>query len=127
MLLACQPRLTRLIVAIRIDTWRYEFACRRILAHVTHELDKLLGGGTAIVPAQALNGLGDVGKTQVALEYAHRFKTNYDLIWWIPAESADISLTLATKVVASGRRIPRNAPPRPCLRHLLLRKCRQTP
>jgi Mrp family chromosome partitioning ATPase/tetratricopeptide (TPR) repeat protein len=31
----------------------------------------------------ALQGLGGVGKTQVALEYVNRFKTDYDLVFWI--------------------------------------------
>ena len=58
--------------------------------------DKLAGGGMAVVLAQALYGLGGVGKTQVALEYAHRFKADYDLIWWIPSERAnEITLALA--------------------------------
>ena len=51
--------------------------------------DKLAGGGRAVVVAQALYGLGGVGKTQLALEYAHRFMADYDLIWWVPSERAE--------------------------------------
>ncbi|HUN30877.1 MAG TPA: FxSxx-COOH system tetratricopeptide repeat protein [Trebonia sp.] len=57
--------------------------------------DKLSGSGAVIV-AQALYGLGGVGKTQLALEYAHRFMADYDLVWWVPSERAEeISQSLA--------------------------------
>src|SRR5580658_5530475 len=45
---------------------------------------RLQTGRAAVV--QALYGMGGVGKTQLAAEYAHRFASSYDLTWWIDAE-----------------------------------------
>ena len=33
-----------------------------------------------------VSGIGGVGKTQIAVEYAHRFANTYDLVWWIDAD-----------------------------------------
>ncbi|MFF1722634.1 FxSxx-COOH system tetratricopeptide repeat protein [Streptomyces sviceus] len=38
---------------------------------------------------RVLWGIKGAGKRQVALEYAHRLASQYDLVWWIPAGSDD--------------------------------------
>lgn len=69
--------------------------------------EQLVGGPTAVLPTpQTLYGLGGVGKTQVALEYAHRFMSHYDLVWWIDAEQAEsVVLSLAELADRLGLRV----------------------
>jgi hypothetical protein len=50
--------------------------------------ERLLAGDKAVV--QAFQGLGGVGKTQLAIEYAHRFAGAYDLAWWVDSEQGGL-------------------------------------
>src|SRR2546421_8297234 len=44
----------------------------------------------ALTQAQAISGLGGIGKTQVAVEYAYRYRDHYQAIFWINATSRDV-------------------------------------
>jgi tetratricopeptide (TPR) repeat protein len=58
----------------------------------------------AVLP-HTLHGLGGVGKSQLAIEYARRFQAEYELIWWIPADD-DISIRRSFVSLARRLNLP---------------------
>lgn len=75
-------------------------------ADLLQELDRrLVRGATAAVLPEALHGMGGVGKSQLAIEYAYRNKAKYDVIWWIPAER---SVKIVNSLVELGDRLDLN-------------------
>ncbi|HVB22938.1 MAG TPA: tetratricopeptide repeat protein [Ktedonobacteraceae bacterium] len=43
----------------------------------------------ALTQAQAINGLGGIGKTQIAVEYAYTYRDDYHFVFWINAASLE--------------------------------------
>ena len=60
------------------------------------------GEQVALIQAQAISGLGGIGKTQLALAYAYRYRESYHDILWALAESRE---TLVTSYVTFAEQL----------------------
>lgn len=58
----------------------------KLLTDLNYALD--LGKTTALTQTRAVHGLGGVGKTQLATEYAYRNQSNYGVVWWVRSEDS---------------------------------------
>lgn len=64
------------------------------------EIRNALTTGRKAVLTQAIVGLGGIGKTQLAVEYAYHHAANYRIVWWIRAGEA---ATIVNDYVALAR------------------------
>ena len=60
-----------------------------------------------------LTGMGGVGKSHLALEFAHQNKRNYDLVWWICAEKKKVCLDTVLLLGENLEKITKKAVSRP--------------
>jgi len=57
-----------------------------------------------------VHGIAGIGKTQIALEYAHRYRKNYDYIFWVQTETRPDMVNDMLKILATQNIvIPDNA------------------
>lgn len=84
-------------------------------------LHKTLYSGKHAALTQAITGLGGMGKTQIGIEYAYRYSSEYDIIWWVRAKD---SVTLLTDFLDLGNLLPseNKIPDDPRLKILFIRK-----
>ncbi|HLI05304.1 MAG TPA: FxSxx-COOH system tetratricopeptide repeat protein [Ktedonobacteraceae bacterium] len=68
---------------------------------VLQQLHKTLSanGTAALTQPQAITGLGGIGKTQTALEYAYRYRDEYQAVFWARADTRE---TLVSDLAASA-------------------------
>ncbi len=63
------------------------FTGREATLATLHELVRK--SAVAVTQPPTLSGLGGIGKTQTVLEYAHRYKDEYDAVLWVPADTRE--------------------------------------
>jgi tetratricopeptide (TPR) repeat protein len=74
-----------------------------VLSQLHHALHA--ENAVALSHPQGISGLGGIGKTQTALEYAYRYEAEYDAVFWVQADSA-AALTSGYVTLAQLLRLP---------------------
>ena len=59
------------------------------------QIHKLLHAGkpAALSQPPAISGLGGIGKTQTAVEYAYRYREEYQFVLWVQANTSEALLS----------------------------------
>jgi tetratricopeptide (TPR) repeat protein len=94
-----EPPFPRALMSLRMPSRNPNFTGR---GEIMRQLGDAFASGEAIALTQTVAGLGGVGKTQIALEYAYRNALRYDVIWWC---NADNEITLQNDYRAFALRL----------------------
>ena len=81
-----------------------------ILEHVHTQLQTTNTATALTQHPQAISGLGGIGKTQIALEYAYRYASEYQAVFWANADQTETLYASYTAIAAALKLPERFAP-----------------
>jgi hypothetical protein len=88
-----------------------------MLGRIHRQLRRLPADGSDHVGLVPLQGMGGVGKSQLAFEYAHRHAQEYQLVWWVNAGSRTVGETCLVEL-ADALALPVRGPQDAVIRRL---------
>lgn len=80
------------------------FTGREALLHLLHERLNH-EGAMALTQSWAISGLGGIGKTQIALEYAYQHRQDYRFVFWVGAATKE-TLLAGFRTIAELLQLP---------------------